>query len=267
MTKATTDDYDDDPSIAWGPHTVAIAYEKNGVDRLATVAAPSPDATTSARFANVDLPNVKSVSANGWAPAVAIGADDKPIVAFHTDYAENGGPRYFAVWKQGGKPVVLFNSGSSEQDGGAAGLAIQGDHVVAITDLSNTEADDAPVVHVFTSDDGGETFANGVSLKGDKVSAPFSLPVAITPNGKGAFAYYPNSSTGNNKCMRVKVSMASDLSTWSTCTRLAGFDPPKSFQSNYFPAVVVGPRGTLWAIFASTDATEVTAGILAWKLP
>ena len=267
-TTVVTKDGTTSPSIALGTKTVAVAYVDNGSPELATSSVPTAGATSMAAFKAVAVPGKGSVTSGSRPPAVAVGTDDVPVVLYISNSTDAGGNELLS-WRKGGTPTMLLDTGKVSTMDPQVGLTTSGDTMLAVTSLTTSEADSAPVLQVVTSTDAGTTWNQPVGVKADDATNPFSVVPALAGDGHALVAYAANSSGGGQQCFGVKVATSDDLSSWKPCSSPDGFMPPGTATAmGYYPATSRGSAGSLWTFFQlGVDADGNGGGIAGWQLP
>jgi hypothetical protein len=263
------------PKAGGAPRTPALAMA-GGVAMVAF--ADDTNGITIARVDGTDVTEQPAPVAGGsiipLAPAIAASPGGAFAAAyFQTDATQpsNVVVDYLALGGAASAgPIRALDSQNVQNDSPSVGLAFAGANPLVGVQMDRPGDAVAEGFWTATSPDGGVTFAAPVPVPPDASAGQgFVTRVVADGKGAGAFAYTPNSGTGDDVCGKPKLARSPDLVTWQTCS--PDVDNTRAISPGA-PALAVGAGDVLLLAFANFDTSTddpayIGPGVWLWLAP
>ncbi len=254
------------PAVALGNGQVYLTYSESsaGVRYMTGKFSESP-----ASWSLETVPDLGSAQ-YGIGSDIALDSDGKPGLA----YLLSGGDTREIFYRPGAKPTVANTSKESPGDEWQIRLAFFGVNPrIAFSGRldSHYSEDYDHLLFLLASQDSGATWNPPANIKSDGGSF-LSGPIDLTFDSNGAAALTSREGAANAEgevCGYPKLSLSSDLQTWSTCGVTSTIRSRESSSGVKFAA-----NGTLYLAISigqypadPTSAAELPAGLYFWRGP
>jgi uncharacterized protein (TIGR03437 family) len=258
------------PSLALSAGKLYLAYELDvtGIQYITGTISDDPSAwtmMTSPHLNGTDFPGAES------SPSLALDSAGKPAIAYWVPDNTQSDNILLLFWRPGSNPVHVTDTQENAGDTAAKLRFFNLNPRIAFFAFRNDSTENGDGVHFVRSDDGGATWQQPVLIPADTGSSgDYPIDFALNSQGAGAIAFEQNGSDGSYTCGFPKLSLSSDLNTWTTCSpggaALADttkqFSPiPEGLAMNY------GGNDRLYLMWADDYSSPTGNGVLLWREP